>query len=64
MDVKSIFKSKTLWFFLLTLAVSVAGLFGFGAFQPTPQQAEILGIVVSVIGMILRLITKEPVSLS
>lgn len=52
---------KTLLFFGLTLLVSVAGMFGFADFQVTTEQAEIIGAVVSVIGILLRLVTKTPV---
>ncbi len=60
-EIKKWYKSKTLWFFVLTLLVSVAGLFGYTDFAPTTQQAEILGVIISVFGVVLRLINNEPV---
>ena len=60
---KNFWRSKTLWFFALYLLVAVAGVFGFAGFQPTADQSEIIGIVVAVVGIILRLLTKEPVKL-
>ena len=59
-ELKSWFKSKTVWFFALYLLVNVAGMFGFNAYQPSAQGAEIVGIVVAIIGIILRLVTKQP----
>lgn len=60
---KDFWKSKTLWFFALYLLVAVASVFGFGGFQPTADQSEIIGIVVAIVGIILRFLTKEPVKL-
>lgn len=60
---KKFYVSKTVVFFFLTLLVSVAGLFGFAEFSPSPEQASIIGIVVSVVGIALRFLTKEPVNL-
>jgi hypothetical protein len=60
---KKFYQSKTFWFFVLSLVVSVAGLFGFADYQPSPQQAEIAGIIVSVVGILLRFFTEKPVEL-
>ena len=60
---KDFWRSKTFWFFLLYLVVSVAGVFGFAGFQPTVDQQEILGIIVAIVGIVLRFLTKEPVKL-
>jgi len=60
---KDFWRSKTFWFFLLYLVVSVAGVFGFAGFQPTADQQEILGIIVAIVGIVLRFLTKEPVKL-
>ena len=55
------YASKTLWFNILFGLVAVAGLFGFADFEPTPQVTEIVAIVVAVINMILRLVTKKAI---
>lgn len=58
---KKWYESKTLWFFILTLIVSVAGLFGFADFELSPGQAEIIGVIISIIGVLLRAFTKQGV---
>ncbi len=63
MDAKEFWKSKTFYFFAVLLIVSVAGVFGFGDFEPTVEQLEIVGAVVAIVGIILRAVTKEPVKL-
>ena len=52
--------SKTVTFFCLTFAVALAGLFGFGSYQPTPQQSELILALVSLAGIVLRSVTTEP----
>lgn len=66
MDTKSIFKSKTIWGVLVT----VAGLLGFGDAIPADfpdtmvnvinQVLEVVGIVLTVYG---RIVAKEPLSI-
>ena len=56
---KSWKESKTIIFFALSLVVAVAGLFGFGSFEPSVLQAEIFGVVMAVAGIILRLVTSQ-----
>ena len=63
MENKKWYESRTLWFFILTLLVSVAGLFGFAEFELDPGQAELIGVIVSVIGVILRAFTKQGIEL-
>ena len=58
---KDFYKSKTLWFGIIFGMVSIAGLFGFDAYQPDAQTAEIVGVLVSVVVIVLRLVTKEPI---
>ena len=60
---KEFWQSKTVWFFALYLLVAVASLFGFGGFQPTPEMQEIVAVIVAVVGLVLRFLTKEPVRL-
>ena len=52
---------KTVIFFGLTLVVSVAGLFGFADWLPTNQQSDIILAVVSLVGLMLRIISSGPV---
>ncbi len=63
MDIKRFYTSKTFWFFLLFLTVSVANVVGFGGYEPSAEQLEIGSVLVAVAGIILRFITKEPISL-
>ena len=58
---KKPWKSKTFGFGLLYIVISVAGLLGFGEFQPSPELVEIGGVVTGVIVILLRLITKQPI---
>ena len=63
MEPKSIFKSKSFWFFFLYLFVSVAGILGFQGYQPSAEQSEIIAVVVAALGIVLRYLSKEPVKL-
>jgi len=56
------YKSKTIWFFLLFLAVSVANLFGYSAYSPDPQTQEIINIAVAIVGIILRAVSSKGIS--
>lgn len=58
---KKWYQSKTLWFAILFGIVQVAGLFGYADYTPSGDVAEIVGIVVSVIMIVLRFLTKQPV---
>lgn len=60
---KKPWESKTIIFFILSLLVAIAGLFGFAEFQPTAEMAQIITIVVSIAGIILRAITEKKVGL-
>jgi hypothetical protein len=63
MEVKKWYQSKTLWFFVLSLIVSVAGYFGFADFHPSAGQEELIGIIISVMGILLRAFTNKGVEL-
>lgn len=52
---------KTVVFFALALLIAVANMFGFGDFQMSADQEEIALVVVSVVGLILRFVTKSAV---
>jgi len=58
---KNWYRSKSIWFGVLVAIVSVASLFGFAEYQPDAQTAEIVGLVVSAVVIVLRLVTREPV---
>lgn len=58
---KPIYQSKTFWFNLLTILVSVAAVFGFQAYQPDAQMTEITTIIVGIVNIILRLYTSQPI---
>lgn len=60
-DMKKPWTSKTILFFILSLLVAVAGLFGFADFTVTAEQAQIITVVVSLVGIALRFLTKEPI---
>lgn len=68
MESKPWYKSKTLWFNLaflvLTLILVVARFFGYGDFEPGVEWQEIVAVVGSVINLILRYATKKPISRS
>jgi hypothetical protein len=61
-NTKPWYKSKTIWFFLLFLAVSVANLFGYNVYSPDPQTQEIVNIVVAVVAIILRVLSNKGIS--
>lgn len=52
---------KTVAFFVLVLLVEVANLLGFGDFILTAEQQNIISVVVPLIGLILRYVTKTPI---
>ena len=56
---KEFWKSKEFWFFVVVLLQAVVSLFGYGDFTPTEDQTEIVQIVISMVGLILRLFFTE-----
>ena len=61
-DAKKWYKSKTLWFNGLALALVVASGFGFSTFQPDPEVHAIGVGIVAAINLALRaLATSQPV---
>ena len=52
---------KTLVFFGLVFVVELANLLGFGDFKMSPEQQELLGLVVPLIGLALRYFTTTPI---
>ena len=60
---KSIFLSKTLWFNVLAVIVLVAGHFGYAEFKPNDDLLILVGVLVPIVNVVLRKITKQPVHL-
>jgi len=63
MGTKPFWQSRTFWFAILFALINVAGLFGYETYQPDPQTVEIVGIIVSVLAILLRFVTRQPISL-
>ncbi len=61
MKSKPFYESKVLWFNILFLVVAVAGVFGFGTFQPSATWLEITAVVVAGVNIALRLITTTAI---
>lgn len=61
MDTKSIFKSKTLWANVLAGILIIAQ--EIGGVTPANLDAGTQGVILSVVNIILRLITKQPVKI-
>lgn len=60
---KAFYESKTFWFNVLFGVIAIAGIFGFAEFQPSADTLEIVGVIVAAVNIVLRFVTKEPVSL-
>ena len=60
---KPIFKSKTLWFNFLALAVIIAGNFGFGEFTPDAWVNDMGIVAVVLINFVLRFSTNKPLGI-
>lgn len=56
---KEFWKSKTFWFNVLALLVTVGTSLGFKDFQPSQEVGEIALVVVTIINVVLRFMTKE-----
>jgi hypothetical protein len=52
---------KSVIFFGVALLVAVANLLGFADFQLTAEQSEWFGVIVPLIGLLLRALTKSPI---
>ena len=60
---KSIFYSKTFWFNVVALIVLVAGSFGFNEAELSPNLETYALVIVTVVNLLLRLVTKQPVKI-
>jgi hypothetical protein len=58
---KKFYTSKTFWFNVLALLTVVATSFGFGEFAPDEQVFEYGAVVVTLVNVVLRFLTKGPV---
>lgn len=58
---KSLFASKTFWFNLLALAVTIAGALGYDEFQVDPGTQQLALAIVAAVNILLRLVTDKPV---
>ena len=63
METKPFYQSKVFWFNALYLLAAVAAYFGFKEFTPDQNTAELAAEVVSVINIILRFYTAQPIAL-
>jgi len=61
MEAKSFLRSKTFWFNVLALVMLVATGFGYGEFQADPAITQYGAVVITVINLILRFATRQPV---
>ena len=59
---KPVWASKTLWVNLIALAAAVSTAFGVDLGLNPETQVVVVGTVMSVVNIILRLVTKAPVS--
>ena len=55
-------RSKTLWFNLVALMVAVATAFGYGEFEPSPEVQQWALVIVTVVNLVLRLVTRQPIT--
>lgn len=62
MESKPWYKSKTLWVNLLAGVAALTGAFGVDVGLTPEVQASIAAGVVALINLVLRLVTKQPVS--
>ncbi len=63
MDGKSILASKVFWFNVLALVVLVSNAFGYAEFQADAQLDVYATVIITLINVALRVVTKRPVLL-
>lgn len=54
---KSLIRSKTFWFGILTIIIAIAKLFGFAEFVPSESLIGIIGAIT----IVLRIVTGSPI---
>ena len=60
---KAWFASKTVWFGILWVVVSIAAFFGFNEYTPTPFVMDLVATLNGVAILVLRYFTKTPITL-
>ena len=60
-EAKKWYASKVIWFNVLMVLVLVAGAFGFTDFEVSPQVEQWATLIILVVNLILRFVTKQPV---
>ena len=62
---KSLFQTKTFWVNLLIAVPTLLDLVGdLGIFQAMNAPVEIIALILAIVNVILRVVTKEPVTVS
>ena len=62
MQAKKWYLSKTMIFNILALIVAVAAAFGYADFIPSPESGQIAVVIITLVNLILRAVTKQPIS--
>ena len=60
---KKFYESKTFWFNVLALLVTVAGYYGFADFKPSPDMNAYAVTLVAIVNLILRMVTDKGITL-
>jgi membrane protein YdbS with pleckstrin-like domain len=60
-EAKPFWKSKTFWFNVLALLLTVASAFGYQDFKPDPWVQDLATVIIIVVNLILRFVTSTPV---
>ena len=61
---KPFYKSKTFWFNVLFLVVSIAEAFGYADFVPGGDVQNLAVGLIAVVNILLRFVTREPIHTS
>jgi hypothetical protein len=64
MEAKSIFASRTLWANVIGGAVAIATSFGLDLDIDAEAQTAIVGGIMAVVNIVLRIVTKSPITLA
>lgn len=61
MNDKPFYQSKVFWFNALFVIVALAGYFGFTDYQPSADVSELAAVLIAVVNLFFRFLTKVPV---